>query len=288
MLLLAVSCTQNNPELTSPVEPQLLENTTSFEAECHSNMYTIAIQEVIYFAVNGTFTDDLEELDLPDMACPECGESYLLQVYDEGNSYRIDCSLPRYPNHGCIVNGVPSWPMTHEEYQDICRDNMINIVMAEVIYFASHETYTENLEDLGLAGIVCPECGDIYDLQVPQCDEINVFCPQDGCRNHGNIMNGVPSWEPGGGDPQTECRANMRTIASQNVIFFASHDRYAESLEELGWGSVVCPEHGDPYIYQLLEGGTSFHLECGKPSDPNHGCIHDGVASWHEPEATEE
>lgn len=71
------------------------------------------------------------------------------------------------------------------------------------------------------------------------------------------------------------CRANMRTIASQEVIYFAQHDRYAGSMEDLGLADMKCPAYGS-YVITVENNSTFFTVAC--PSD--HGCITNGITSW--------
>lgn len=71
-----------------------------------------------------------------------------------------------------------------------------------------------------------------------------------------------------------ECRANLRTIASQEVIYYAQNDRYTSSMEELGLGSMNCPTGGG---YRLTVDGEHIRISC-----PNgHGSVDDGIVSWH-------
>lgn len=81
------------------------------------------------------------------------------------------------------------------------------------------------------------------------------------------------------------CRANMRTIASQEVIYFASNNEYADNLTSLNLAGVECPQ-GNAYVPQVgnVGGGTnnSFTIPCpnlpGAP--PEHGSIINGIATW--------
>lgn len=70
------------------------------------------------------------------------------------------------------------------------------------------------------------------------------------------------------------CRANMRTIASQEVIYFAQNGHYASDLDDLGLGTIRCPAHGEYII--TLDDEVSFTVAC--PGD--HGNINNGIASW--------
>ncbi|MCD4708066.1 MAG: hypothetical protein K8S62_10055, partial [Candidatus Sabulitectum sp.] len=83
-----------------------------------------------------------------------------------------------------------------------------------------------------------------------------------------------------------ECRANMRTIASQAVMFFANNSRYPKSLGEIGLAGLACPACG--LTYQLAGTEFVFYVSCPMPVYPNHGYIDNGVPSWlHDPELEE-
>lgn len=81
---------------------------------CRANMRTIASQEVIYFAANNAYCGSLTSLNLSGVACP-LGGAYTPQVGSIGgaiaNSFTVPCpnepGAP--PEHGTIVNGIPSW-----------------------------------------------------------------------------------------------------------------------------------------------------------------------------------
>ena len=188
---------------------------------------------------------------------------------------------------GCTTSGdditspaIPSLQNTNSNFESHvyeCRENMRTITSQAVIFFAQNGHYPSTLEEMGLAGIVCPTHGNEYLLI---CTELEFYieCGLPQLPNHGNIENGVPSWS-GPGDPQNACRANMRTIASQATIFFASNNRYPNTLEELGMAGVVCPTHCNEYL--LIGSETEFYVGCGLPQLPNHGNINNGVASWH-------
>jgi prepilin-type N-terminal cleavage/methylation domain-containing protein len=69
------------------------------------------------------------------------------------------------------------------------------------------------------------------------------------------------------------CRANMRTIAGQEVIYFAASDVYTEDLNAIGMSGVLCPQNND---YTLNVTTAVFDISC-----PNtHGAIYNGVATW--------
>ena len=75
------------------------------------------------------------------------------------------------------------------------------------------------------------------------------------------------------------CRANMRTIASQNVIYFAQYNRCASTITLLGMGNVRCPSFGLAGAAYTWTGTVStFSITC--PYTTSHGNIDNGVASW--------
>ena len=78
---------------------------------------------------------------------------------------------------------------------------------------------------------------------------------------------------------RSACRANMRTIASQETIYQAgSPTNVYGTLVEVGMDEVVCPATGTAYT-----GMTSDVLTLICPNDdPSHGSIVDGVTSWHD------
>ncbi|GEM_PF-5123262 len=75
-----------------------------------------------------------------------------------------------------------------------------------------------------------------------------------------------------------QCRASMRTLAGQAVIFFAANDRYPRNLKEIDMAGTVCPTCG--LKYQLTSGDDHFYIECPLSFSPDHGNIDDGVTSW--------
>lgn len=78
------------------------------------------------------------------------------------------------------------------------------------------------------------------------------------------------------------CRANMRTIASQEVIYFATEGVYTDVLADLGLTGVVCPganvAHDISVAALGLDNSASFLIDC--PNTPYHGNINNGIASW--------
>lgn len=196
LALIAFSCTENDGNTTSPLEPELLGKSDDCEGECRGFMRFITMEQCIFFAENGHYASSLEELGLAWVSCPGCDHDYILEV--DLNSFSIHCPFPSFPTHGSVINGVPTW-------------------------------------------------------------------------------------HPSSSGNQYYCHANMIVIVGQSVIFFAENDRYAADLEELGLGYLQCPECGNPYVYYPYtdpQGYPAFYIECGMPSDPTHGYIDNGVASW--------
>lgn len=279
LLILSTACMSTGDDITSPTGIDLLNSgkgADTFLDECRANMRSIASGCLIFFALNDTYPADMEALGAPyiGITCPGCGSTYDL----EGNEtdFALNCPLPTEPTHGSIINGVSSW---NESFQGVCRDNMEAIAEACVIYFAYHSTYPADIETLGepYSEMICLECGQSYDLRGDQ-EHYAVDCPLPPVISHGSIVDGVLSWY----DPHQEglylCRANMRTIASQAVIFFATNDRFPTTLEEIGMAGVVCPTCN--FTYQLIGTETEFYVGCPLPYDPTHGFIDGGVTSW--------
>jgi len=163
---------------------------------------------------------------------------------------------------------------------DVCRANMRTIASQQVIYFAVNERYASTLRELELEGLACPECGTEYILEA-DFDEFSIFCPLPSVTTHGSIINGVTSWNEG---YQNECRDNIRTMACSNIMFFAEHGRYANSMEELGFGNITCPACEDLYVYYANENDDFFYLSCPLPLPFEcHGSFHSNTGySWHE------
>lgn len=74
---------------------------------CRANMRTIASQEVIYYASNRRYTTSYDNLNLTGVVCPACEKPFVLEVYDNGDAFKVVC--PNYPSHGLIDNGIASW-----------------------------------------------------------------------------------------------------------------------------------------------------------------------------------
>ena len=78
---------------------------------------------------------------------------------------------------------------------------------------------------------------------------------------------------------RSACRANMRTIASQETIYQAGSatNKYG-TFAEIEMDEIVCPANATVY-----GGITSDELTVICPNgDPSHGSIVDGVTSWHD------
>ena len=127
-----------------------------------------------------------------------------------------------------------------------CRANMRTIASQCIIFFAENSRYPESLEEIGMEDFFCPDCGLQYSYfayfnEGTQEPEFFIECPLPSDPNHGCIDNGVPSWTTPQEPSEDACRANMRTIASQAVLYFANHSRYPKILEEICIACVVCP-----------------------------------------------
>ncbi len=71
------------------------------------------------------------------------------------------------------------------------------------------------------------------------------------------------------------CRANLRTLASQQMIYFAENDSFSSSVSELGFGDLGCPENDEQYII-TAEGDLHFSIIC----PCGHGGVIDGEQNW--------
>lgn len=72
------------------------------------------------------------------------------------------------------------------------------------------------------------------------------------------------------------CRANMRTIASQEVIYFANSETYTNDLGAIEMTGVTCPTGA---AYNLaVPTSDQFNIFCTNAT--SHGSIINGVASW--------
>jgi len=70
------------------------------------------------------------------------------------------------------------------------------------------------------------------------------------------------------------CRANMRTISSQECIYLASHETYTTDLNEIEMTNVQCPV-GVSFTLAVPT-SDEFNITC----PTGHGSILNGVASW--------
>lgn len=272
LTLVAFSCTDTQDVAVSPTEPDLLQSQRDNAEACHDLMQFICSEQAIFYAENGWYASSLEELELSGLTCPECELEYILE--GDTKTFAIHCPLPSDPTHGSVIDGVATWPPDPGNFQSLCRANIRTLASQCVIFFVNNSRYPETLEEMGMGSYTCPECGEPYIYYTYE----NGYAFFMGCSllpspGHGFIDNGVASWHESG-----DCCANMTTIASQCVLFFAGHSRYPESLEEIGMASVTCPECGNPYIY--YGDSKAFYVECGLPTDPNHGYIDNGVPSW--------
>ena len=76
------------------------------------------------------------------------------------------------------------------------------------------------------------------------------------------------------------CRANMRTIAGQETIYFAGNNGYTPNLADLGMTGVMCPTST---AYTVTGTVSRYSITCTAAGvDPVHGNITDGIPSWHD------
>ena len=79
------------------------------------------------------------------------------------------------------------------------------------------------------------------------------------------------------------CRANMRTIVSQEAIYFASNNTYTGSLSTLDMSGVQCPSGTNDYLMTVTN-SIDFFISCPNGASPAHGQIDNGIPSWHDSE----
>ncbi|MEW6552753.1 MAG: prepilin-type N-terminal cleavage/methylation domain-containing protein [Actinomycetota bacterium] len=62
---------------------------------------------------------------------------------------------------------------------------------------------------------------------------------------------------------KTACKANLRTVEEQIVVYHTHHDAYPPTLQDLvpdlieNDGSLYCPESGEAYLYDDSSGDVS-------------------------------
>lgn len=162
-----------------------------------------------------------------------------------------------------------------------CRSHLMSISDACVWFYAAHTAYPQALVDLGsyYAGLRCPTCGLPYVLRSSEAT-FAVICPSlCSVVNHGNTVNGMPSWPTS----YNSCRSTMRAIASQCVIYYAVNNQYPDSLADLGelYANVRCTCCLDEeYEFYLHSGGQEFYIACPLPGVESHGYIDNGMQSW--------
>ncbi len=77
---------------------------------CRANMMTLATTLEIYYATNGRYPEnieDLREVGGTSFNCPSNHIPYRLAVTGEDTGYSLTCH--EVPSHGCITDGSPDW-----------------------------------------------------------------------------------------------------------------------------------------------------------------------------------
>ncbi len=75
------------------------------------------------------------------------------------------------------------------------------------------------------------------------------------------------------------CRANMRTIASQEVVYFSANTEFTTNIDDLGMTGIVCP--GCNEEYNITAGTDSYGFIYYSITCPElHGRINNGLPSW--------
>ena len=79
---------------------------------------------------------------------------------------------------------------------------------------------------------------------------------------------------------QSQCRANLNTLSTDQALFRTTYGRWAPGMEELDAvagrsRTLVCPTCEEEYVLVVDDGG--YTLSC---PDGTHGSIATGRASW--------
>jgi len=282
LLGLLVACGPPAADSGNPLET----GTDNDEVECQKHMTSIYVAQAMYYAENNGYMSDISDVYQyigRELVCPSCGEYYLLD--SDGETYfTVACPLPELPNHGSYgsENPPPCGPP-----DQVCHNNMMTMATAEQMYYADHNTYTSDWGNIRQAYMQtdmpqCPSCGEYYYLNGGP-EHFCVMCPNPSEPNHGYILDGYCSWQ----DDDTEragvedCRANMMLAATAEAMHYATFDEYTDSFSELAHHADVdslCPACGNGYV--LRAEGDHYAIRCTCPTDPEHGSVVDGVASW--------
>lgn len=85
------------------------------QSSCRGNIRTIATAEAVYFPTYGSFTDDINNLDLIQgnasvVRCPTDAHSgsYIV-IVPNPDDYSVGCPNNGIVDHGSIASGISSW-----------------------------------------------------------------------------------------------------------------------------------------------------------------------------------
>lgn len=90
-------------------------DTTGSQGSCRNNMTALASGMAMFYGAYNRYPEGLKELGTSgimgnwDDPCPACGEIYLYWTDEEGQTYTVQCPLPRDPGHGFVHDGIVSW-----------------------------------------------------------------------------------------------------------------------------------------------------------------------------------
>ena len=90
-------------------------NPSEYLEYCQSNMMSLTTACSMYYGIYNRFPEKLCDLGISgvmdnwDLMCPACSLLYIYETDVSGQTFTIHCPLPTDPNHGSVVDGIPSW-----------------------------------------------------------------------------------------------------------------------------------------------------------------------------------
>mgnify|MGYP006278980729 CR=1 FL=1 len=186
------------------------------------------------------------------------------------------CGSPDSPEAGNPLD------LERDSEQQQCIQNMYEICYAQSMHYGMYNEYMTEIEQvyeyMGEV-LTCPSCGQAYLLE-SSGERYTVTCPFPEIPNHGSYGSNNPPPNPEVPDIE-ECRSNMLGIATAQAIYYGYNNEYADGFYELCEVCVVdsiCPACAQTYLLDAEE--DHYRLICPCSTDPEHGSVVDGIASW--------